>query len=170
MSLRSYVAGWCLVATALAGQGTLSAQEVRAAPATRAPAQPAAPAGTQQRGAAPASPLQRVISLDLRRVPLRDALQAIAKQGGVTLIYSNRVVSLDRVVSVELRNGTVQTALDRLQLRLAVDRPLSAKEESAAIAWARGKFGAEFAVTIETRAEVPRSPAGKFEDFVCEVP
>ncbi|MBX6332526.1 MAG: TonB-dependent receptor, partial [Gemmatimonadaceae bacterium] len=114
MSLRSHVAGWCLVAIALAGQGTLSAQEVRAAPATRAPAQPAAPAGTQQRGAAPASPLQRVISLDLRRVPLRDALQAIAKQGGVTLIYSNRVVSLDRVVSVELRNGTVQTALDRV--------------------------------------------------------
>jgi phenylacetate-CoA ligase len=64
----------------------------------------------------------------------------------------------------------VQTALDALTLRLAVARPLTAAEEEAAAAWARAKFGAGFAVQVEAMAELPRSPAGKFEDFVCLVP
>ncbi|NMJ40499.1 phenylacetate--CoA ligase family protein [Roseomonas sp. JC162] len=64
----------------------------------------------------------------------------------------------------------VQEALDRLRLVLAVERTPSTAEQAAAIAWARGKFGADFAVTVEVLSEVPRSVAGKFEDFVCEVP
>jgi phenylacetate-CoA ligase len=64
----------------------------------------------------------------------------------------------------------VQRALDRLHLVLAVARPATAEEEAAAAGWARAKFGAGFAVTVECVAELPRSAAGKSEDFVCDIP
>ena len=86
------------------------------------------------------------------------------------LLSSSDLAALVAAVPGLRQYQVVQTALDRLLLRIAVEGPLSAAGEAAAIAWARGKFGAEFAVTVETRPEVPRSAAGKFEDFVCEVP
>jgi phenylacetate-CoA ligase len=64
----------------------------------------------------------------------------------------------------------VQTALDALTVMLAVARPVTEAERAAVIAWARGKFGDGFAVTVDTMEELPKSAAGKVEDFVCEVP
>jgi phenylacetate-CoA ligase len=64
----------------------------------------------------------------------------------------------------------VQTALDALRLEIAAARPLTEAEAGAAADWARAKFGAAFAVTVQGLAELPRSAAGKSEDFVCEVP
>lgn len=63
-----------------------------------------------------------------------------------------------------------QKALDHLHVALAVARPPTADEEAAVIGWARKKFGAGFRVTVEAMAELPRSAAGKFEDFVCDMP
>lgn len=64
----------------------------------------------------------------------------------------------------------VQREIDRLELRLVVVRPLSEAEEKAIARWARAKFGEAFRVDLAFPSELPRSAAGKFEDFVCEVP
>lgn len=63
-----------------------------------------------------------------------------------------------------------QKGLDHLHVSLAAPRTQTAEEEAAVIAWARKKFGAGFRVTVEAMPELPRTAAGKFEDFVCEVP
>lgn len=64
----------------------------------------------------------------------------------------------------------VQRSLERMTLRLTVERPLGAAEE-AALAELVGSFlGHPFAVDFEYFADgIPRGPGGKFEDFICEV-
>lgn len=63
-----------------------------------------------------------------------------------------------------------QAAMDRLVVRLAVARPLTAAEERAVMDWAQAKFGAGFQVTVEAMPDLPRGPGGKFEDFICRLP
>src|SRR2546430_4517719 len=55
-----------------------------------------------QQRAEPSSPLERIVTLALDRVPLKAALDAVARQTGVRIAYSRRVVPLDRPVSVQL--------------------------------------------------------------------
>src|SRR5256886_7307384 len=62
-----------------------------------------APVRSQQADAA--SPLDRTVTLRLEGVPLKDALDALARQSGVRIAYSGRVVPLDRPVSVQLAAG-----------------------------------------------------------------
>ena len=47
-------------------------------------------------------------------------------------------------------------------------RPLAAGEEEALGAWVRAKFGPSFRAVFAYPAELPRTAAGKFEDFLCE--
>src|SRR2546430_3433473 len=71
-----------------------------------------APARSQQADAG--SPLDRTVTLKLEGVPLKDALDALARQSGVRIAYSGRVVPLDRPVSVQLAAVRVEAALDTL--------------------------------------------------------
>jgi phenylacetate-CoA ligase len=63
----------------------------------------------------------------------------------------------------------VQRALERIELRLAVARPLSGAEEAALTDWVRRKFRHPFAVSFAYFDELPPNAAGKFEDFLSEV-
>ena len=71
-----------------------------------------APVRSQQADAG--SPLDRTVTLKLEGVPLKDALDALARQSGVRIAYSGRVVPLDRPVSVQLAAVRVEAALDTL--------------------------------------------------------
>src|SRR5256885_2310662 len=62
----------------------------------------------------PLSPLDRTVTLALERVSLKAALAAVARQTGVRIAYSRRVVPLDRPVSVQLDAVRVEAALDTL--------------------------------------------------------
>ena len=64
--------------------------------------------------AAAASPLDRTVTLTLEGVPLKDALDAVARQTGVRIAYSGRIVPLERPVSVQLAAVRVEAALDAL--------------------------------------------------------
>src|SRR5947207_224108 len=64
--------------------------------------------------AGPLSPLDRTVTLALERVSLKAALDAVARQSGVRIAYSRRVVPLDRPVSVQLDAVRVEAALDTL--------------------------------------------------------
>lgn len=64
----------------------------------------------------------------------------------------------------------VQTALEALRVEVVAPAPLTEGEVAATAAWARAKFGEGFAVSVRHLADLPRSAAGKAEDFVCEVP
>lgn len=86
------------------------------------------------------------------------------------LLSSADIAALVAAVPGLRQYRIVQKALDHLHLVLAVAHPLAPVEAEAATAWARAKFGPAFRVTLEPCEELPRSPAGKSEDFVCEVP
>ncbi len=64
----------------------------------------------------------------------------------------------------------VQVSLDALRLEIVAVAPLTEEASIAAATWARAKFGAGFAVTVRQLDALPRSAAGKAEDFTCEVP
>src|SRR5256714_14891504 len=72
-----------------------------------------APVQSQQAAHA-ASPFDRTVTVTLEGVPLKDALDAVARQTGVRIAYSGRVVPLDRPVSVQLAAVRVEAALDTL--------------------------------------------------------
>src|SRR5437588_1943914 len=78
-----------------------------------------APVRSQQAADA-ASPFDRTVTLTLEGVPLKDALDAVARQTGVRIAYSGRVVPLDRPVSVQLAAVRVEAALDTLLLGTGV--------------------------------------------------
>lgn len=86
------------------------------------------------------------------------------------LLSSGDIGALLEAAPAVRQHQVVQTALGRLQVRLAVARPLTPAESGAVIAWAHRKFGAGFAVTVEAMPDLPRTAAGKFEDFLCQVP
>src|SRR5438105_7801418 len=67
-----------------------------------------------QQRAEPSSPLERIVTLALDRVPLKAALDAVGRQTGVRIAYSRRVVPLDRPVSVQLDAVGVTAALGTL--------------------------------------------------------
>lgn len=64
----------------------------------------------------------------------------------------------------------VQHSLERVTLRLAVERPLSAAEEAGLTEKLVEFLGHRFTVDFDyCTPAIPRGPGGKFEDFVCEI-
>jgi phenylacetate-CoA ligase len=65
----------------------------------------------------------------------------------------------------------VQHDLERVTLRLAVERPLTVAEEEALIEKMLELLDYRFkAEIVYFSPEIPRGPGGKFEDFICEIP
>ena len=64
----------------------------------------------------------------------------------------------------------IQRSLERVTLRLAVERPLTIAEENGLTEKLLEFLGHRFAVDFEYfTPEIPRGPGGKFEDFICEI-
>ncbi|NJD35492.1 MAG: phenylacetate--CoA ligase family protein [Betaproteobacteria bacterium] len=64
----------------------------------------------------------------------------------------------------------IQRSLERVTLRLAVERPLSVAEEAALAEKLVEFLGYRFVVDFDyCTPEIPRGPGGKFEDFICEI-
>jgi phenylacetate-CoA ligase len=63
----------------------------------------------------------------------------------------------------------VQKTFDLVEARLVCDMPLSSGQETALIERVRARLPAGFRVQIAYAADIPRSPSGKFEDFISEV-
>jgi phenylacetate-CoA ligase len=63
-----------------------------------------------------------------------------------------------------------QVALDRLEFRLAVERPLTQEEEAKLEAELALRVGHPFTIDLVYRDAIPRSANGKYEDVRCELP
>jgi len=62
-----------------------------------------------------------------------------------------------------------QIEKDAIEVRLAVLRALTTDEEIAIAEWTQSKFAYPFKITFSYAAELPRSKAGKFQDFISEM-
>ncbi|MGO8865172.1 MAG: phenylacetate--CoA ligase family protein [Alphaproteobacteria bacterium] len=62
-----------------------------------------------------------------------------------------------------------QKSLEHIELRLVTARRLEAGEEERLRGWVREKFGYPFVVSFSYHDEIPRNPAGKYQDFVSEL-
>ena len=60
-------------------------------------------------------------------------------------------------------------AADRIEVRLAAKRELTAEEEANIANWARKKLGYPFKIGFAYFDELPLTKAGKFKDFVVEL-
>lgn len=63
----------------------------------------------------------------------------------------------------------VQTARDALELRIAAPRELTAAESQRLIAALHESLGFVYRTTLLRLPEIPRTPGGKYEDFICAV-
>jgi phenylacetate-CoA ligase len=64
----------------------------------------------------------------------------------------------------------VQTALDRLDLKLAVDAPLDGDEQRRVIEKVQKKLTYDFDVALTFVDDIPRAPSGKYHEFKSELP
>jgi phenylacetate-CoA ligase len=78
--------------------------------------------------------------------------------------WPTSLVAIRRVAPIR-QFQYVQTALDTIELRLVLDRPLEAGEEAAAIAQAQRALGHPFRVELRPVPAIERGPTGKFEEF-----
>jgi TonB-dependent starch-binding outer membrane protein SusC len=65
--------------------------------------------------------LARIIDLDLRNVPLVDALEEIGRKADLPLVYSRAMLPTDRRVTLQARRITAGTALTRLLERTTLE-------------------------------------------------
>jgi phenylacetate-CoA ligase len=63
-----------------------------------------------------------------------------------------------------------QVARDAIEVRLAVHRPLTPEEEARIAEWTQAKFAYPFDISFKYADQLPRTKAGKFQDFVSEIP
>jgi phenylacetate-CoA ligase len=85
-----------------------------------------------------------------------------------TLLSSSDIAAMRAAAPAIRGYQVVQKTLDLIELTLVVAAPPTAAEEEALAAWVRARFGAWFATRLSYVAELPRSAAGKFQDFRCE--
>ncbi len=83
------------------------------------------------------------------------------------LLSSSDLAAMQEIAPIQ-QYQFVQKSVDDINLRLVTARALTAAEEDAVRAWVRQKFGHPFAVSLTFHDDLPRTKAGKFEDFVCE--
>lgn len=63
-----------------------------------------------------------------------------------------------------------QTALDTIELRAVLDRPMTPNEETQAVEEVREMLRYPFRVVVVPMAEISRGPTGKFEEFLSLLP
>jgi phenylacetate-CoA ligase len=63
----------------------------------------------------------------------------------------------------------VQRSVGKIEIRFVMERELTAEEAERLREVAREQLGYPFEIALTRVAEIPRSPGGKFEDFVSEL-
>jgi phenylacetate-CoA ligase len=75
-----------------------------------------------------------------------------------------------RAVAPVGQSQWVQTALDAIELRVVLDRPLTEAETQQAADVVRETLGFPYRVTVVAMTEIPRGPTGKFQEFLSLLP
>ena len=63
----------------------------------------------------------------------------------------------------------VQKAIDQVEIRMVVDAPFTKAQEEQVLQRLRLGMGGEFKYTLAYVDNIPRSPRGKYEDFLCDI-
>jgi len=64
----------------------------------------------------------------------------------------------------------VQHSLERIEVRISCPVPLGTQDEGRLVRIVQAGFGHPFRIDLRYYDEIPRSPSGKFEDFISLVP
>jgi TonB-linked SusC/RagA family outer membrane protein len=143
MSSSSIMIHLSAIALLIGSVALSSAQSLNAAP----PSPVLQPQATGSVAAETASPLERLVTLDLHEVTLRAALHEISTRGGVQLVYSSRVVPLERRLTLRVSKITVRDALAEVLRGTGVEAEvmpsgtvmLVKRERRAAGGWVAGQ-------------------------------
>jgi phenylacetate-CoA ligase len=72
-------------------------------------------------------------------------------------------------VAAIVQHQVVQKAVDRVEVRLVVSRPLTSEEEAHVRRSVGDALGPPFTVQISYCAPITRGPGGKYAEFYSEV-
>ncbi len=93
------------------------------------------------------------------------ARNMLRRPDGVTAWPSFGTAALHRAAPIR-QFQVVQTAIDRIELRLVCDRPLPADTQRELVAILQASLGYPFQVEIRRCDRIERSAGGKYEDFL----
>lgn len=85
-----------------------------------------------------------------------------------TLLSSTNIKSFLAIAPIR-QFQFVQKDVRAIEVRLAVERGLTAGEEDGLRGWVREKFSPSCAVNFTYHGEIAKDASGKFHDFICEV-
>jgi len=94
----------------------------------------------------------------------RDMLTLPGGQHRFPYYAHNTIMQVEAIV----QHQVAQTALDQVEIRLVVRRPLTAAEESHIIGAATRGLGGDHQVRLVYRPEIQRQASGKFAEFINE--
>ena len=106
-------------------------------------------------------------SLVIRRVLGRAKHLAMSPDG--KRYYPSTLWKIRAVAPVR-QSQWVQTALDAIELRVVLDRPLTEAETQQATDVVREILGFPYRVTVVAVGEIARGPTGKFQEFLSLLP
>jgi len=103
----------------------------------------------------------------LRRILGRVRNSLVTADGERHWVYFGTAAMVEKLPIVQ--HQIVQTALDAVELRVVMARPMTPEDERWLEAHIRAHLPGPFRVTVSAHDDLPRSASGKFEDFLCQV-
>ncbi|MBC8337419.1 MAG: phenylacetate--CoA ligase family protein [Rhodospirillales bacterium] len=85
-----------------------------------------------------------------------------------TLLSAGNIESFLEIAPIR-QYQFVQKDLQTIEVRLVMDRGLSEPERDGIRDWVNDKLDHPFSVTVSMVDDIPRTPAGKYQDFISEI-
>ena len=99
------------------------------------------------------------VTLALNNVPLKQAIEGIAKQANYQLLFSDSFIPVNRIVSIDVKDATVNEALTQVLAQTATDYRLTADDRIILVPSEKPPVQGEGACVL--KGEVTDSKTGK---------
>jgi phenylacetate-CoA ligase len=77
---------------------------------------------------------------------------------------------IEKLTGLQVRQfQCVQNSLEEIEIKLVMERPFTAEEEAMVARRLQDNLGHPFRVVFSFPADIPKSPTGKFEEFISKV-
>ncbi len=105
----------------------------------------------------------------IKRILGRRRNRLILPNGESQFPYLGEYEDYQAITNSVLEFQYVQHSLEDVEKKMVVSEPLTTEQEEKMRALIIKDLGYPFRITLSYHDEIPRSPRGKFEEFICEV-
>ena len=105
----------------------------------------------------------------IKRILGRRRNRLILPNGESQFPYLGEYEDFQAITTSVLEFQYVQHSLEEVEKKMVVSEPLTTEQEEKIRALIIKSLGYPFRITLSYHDKIPRSPRGKFEEFICEV-